>query len=248
MNPLAVVNGTLTYRADVKGYIFRSFEPLEVQATEPWVEKVVVACPAERPIEVTVTFASAPSADTARISGRLICRTILGRLALKYGLLVQEPITAAEYLEEEKDGWVTKVAAAGIPLACSGKDSKPVDPGEVACLKAELEDLSPRGEVYHDLYRVAMQAEDSVDRYMSLYRLSQSCAWTRTIKRGKSSWIVSSLRIPAKSRRTSVRTSCISWKLFTAACATRSATPGKAWTWRRPEDRLMRASTNWPRS
>lgn len=168
---MAVVKGTLTYRADVKGYIFRNFEPLEVQTAEPWVQKVVVACPAESPVEVTVTFASAPSADTARISGKLICRTILGRLALKYGLLVQEPIVAAENLEEEKDGTVTKVSAAGLSLACSGKDSKAVQPGDVAGLKAELEDLSPRGEVYHDLYRVAMQAEDSVDRYLSLYRL-----------------------------------------------------------------------------
>ncbi len=168
---MAVVKGTLMYRAQVKGFIFRSFEPLEVQTTEPWVDKVVVACPAESPIEVTVTFASAPSADTAQISGKVICRTILGRLALKYGLLAQEPFLVSENLEEEKDGMVTKVAAAGLPLTCSGKDSKSVPPGDVASLKAELEDLSPRGVVYHDLYRVAMQAEDSVDRYMTLYRL-----------------------------------------------------------------------------
>jgi hypothetical protein len=97
----------------------------------------------------------------------VICRTILGRLALNYGLLIQEPVVAAENLEEERDAVVTKVAAAGMLLACSGKDSMTIPDGDLAGLKAELEDLSPRGEVY----RVAVQAVDPVNRYMSLYRL-----------------------------------------------------------------------------
>ena len=168
---MTTVDGTLTYRAEVKGFIFRSFGPLAVRTTEPWVEKVVVACPAESPIEVTVTFASAPSADTVRISGKVICRTTLGRLVLRYGLCVQEPLVTSENLEETKDGVVTKVAAAGLPLACAGKDSQLVPAGDLAALTADLEDLSPHGEMYHDLYRVAMQAEDVVDRYLSLYRL-----------------------------------------------------------------------------
>ncbi len=55
-----MVRGTLKFTCDVLGFIFRSFEPLEVRTTEPWVEKVVLECRNETPIEVTVTFASAP--------------------------------------------------------------------------------------------------------------------------------------------------------------------------------------------
>lgn len=166
-----MVKGTLKYTCDVLGFIFRSFEPLEIQTTEPWVEKVVVECRNEKLIEVTVTFASAPSADTAFISGKLICRTIVGRLALQYGLCIQEPLLAAQDLEEEKDGKTTKVVASGIPMVCNGKDSKNVEPQDIAALKADLEDLRPNREDYEELYRVAMQATDNVDRYMSLYRI-----------------------------------------------------------------------------
>jgi hypothetical protein len=167
----SIVNGTLTYTCDVLGFIFRSFEPLEIRTTEPWVEKVLVECRNEKPIEVTVTFASAPSADTAFISGKMICRTIAGRLAMQYGLCIQEPLLAAQELLEEKDGRTTRVVAGSFPMVCSGKDSKRIEPHEVAGLKADLEDLRPNREDHEELYRVAMQSADNVDRYMSLYRI-----------------------------------------------------------------------------
>jgi len=166
-----VVKGTLKYTCDVLGFIFRSFEPLEVRATEPWVEKVVVECRNETPLEVTVTFASAPSAETALISGRVICRTIVGRLALQYGLCVQEPFLAAQDLEEDKDGRTTKVVAGGAPMVCNGKDSQKISPQDLPGLKVELEDQRPNRQNYEELYRIAMQAVDNVDRYMSLYRI-----------------------------------------------------------------------------
>lgn len=167
----SVVKGTLKYTCNVLGYIFRSFDPLEIQTTEPWVERVVVECRDETPIMVTVTFASVPSVDTAIISSKVICRTIIGRLALKFGLCVQEPFLSAQELEEEKDGKTTRVATAYAPLSISGKESKKVEHKDVADLKAELEDLRPNKQDYEELYRVAMQAVDGVDRYMSLYRI-----------------------------------------------------------------------------
>ncbi|HLN30053.1 MAG TPA: methylamine utilization protein MauJ [Gemmataceae bacterium] len=165
------VKGTLKYTCDVLGLIFRSFDPLEIQTTEHWVEKIVVECRNEKPIELTVTFASAPSADTALISGKVICRMIVGRLALQYGLCIQEPILAAQELVEEKDGRTKKVIAGSFPMVCSGKDNKKIEPQDVAALKADLEDLRPNRQDYEELYRVAMQAVDNVDRYMSLYRI-----------------------------------------------------------------------------
>lgn len=165
-----MVSGTLTYRAEVKGFIFRNFAPLEVQTTEPGVANVVVGCPGESPIEVIVKIASSASADTARITGKSICRTILSRLSLKYRLCVQEPLVA-EDLQEENDTAVTNLAAGAMPMSCPGKDSKDVKPEDVSGLKADLEDPTPPGHIYYDLYRLAMQAEDSVDRFMSLYRL-----------------------------------------------------------------------------
>ncbi len=165
------VKGTLKYASAVQGYIFRSFDPLEIQTPEPWVEKVVVECREESPIVVTITFASAPSVDTALISGKVICRTVVGRLALRYGLCAQEPLLTSEELEEERDGKRVKAAASAAPLFCSGKDSKRVEPNDSAELKKELEDLRPHRHDYEELYRIAMQAADAVDRYMSLYRI-----------------------------------------------------------------------------
>lgn len=166
------VKGTLKYASAVQGYIFRSFDPLEIETPEPWVEKVVVECRDESPIVVTVAFAAAPSVDTALISGKAICRTVVGRLALKYGLCAQEPLLTSEELEEEKDGTTVKAAASAVALSCSGKDSKRVEQNEAAELEKELEDLRPHRHDYEELYRrIAMQAADAVDRYMSLYRI-----------------------------------------------------------------------------
>ena len=64
-----------------------------------------------------------------------------------------------------------KAAASAVPLFCSGKDSKRVEQNDAAELKKELEDLRPHRQDYEELYRIAMQAEDTVDRYMSLYRI-----------------------------------------------------------------------------
>lgn len=167
----SIVKGTLKYTCDVLGFIFRSFEELEIETTEPWVEKVIVECRDEKPIEVSVTIASAPSAEGALISSRVICRTIVGRLALRYGLCIQEPILASQSLVVMKDGSTTNVAVGSIPMAISGKDSLSLDSQELAALKLDLEDLRPNKQDYEELYRVAMQSADSVDRYMSLYRI-----------------------------------------------------------------------------
>ncbi len=101
----------------------------------------------------------------------MICRTIIGRLALQYGLCIQEPLLAAQDLEEEADGRTTKVVAGRFPMVCNGKESKKIEPPDLPGLKAELEDLRPNRRDYEELYRVAMQAADNIDRYMSLYRI-----------------------------------------------------------------------------
>ena len=78
---------------------------------------------------------------------------------------------AAQNLMVEKDGITTNVAVGSIPMVCSGKDSRSLDLQDLASLKVDLEDLRPNKQDYEELYRVAMQSVDGVDRYMSLYRI-----------------------------------------------------------------------------
>ncbi len=137
----AIVKGTLKYSCEVRGFVFRSFDPMEIQANDRSVDKVVVECRNETPIEITVSFASASSADAAFITSKDICRKIVGRLALRYGLCIQEPLLVEKQLLEEKDGTKKNVVAGSIPMACSGKVSQKIEPQEVAKLKADLEDL-----------------------------------------------------------------------------------------------------------
>jgi hypothetical protein len=168
-----VVKGSLTYRAEVKGFIFTRFGPVDVCVAQAGVEKVVVSCPEESPIALTVTFAAISSEEAARIAGRQICRDLLNRLAVQYCLCIQEPGLPDEAFELVGTGGETvRTAATSATAVMFGKRTVEVD---AADLRAELEQLSPTGEVYYDLFRVAMQAQDEVDRFLSLYRILLLC-------------------------------------------------------------------------
>src|SRR5437764_1268884 len=86
-----MAKGTLTFRAEVRGPQFARFAPFEIQTAEAGVEKVVVACPDETPVELSVAFSSVPSVESACILGREIARKVLDRIACKYCLSIQEP-------------------------------------------------------------------------------------------------------------------------------------------------------------
>ena len=167
-----MIRGTLTYRAAVKGFIFARFAPFEVQVSQAGVERVVVGCSAESPIELTVTFSSVPSEDAARIIGKQVSRDLLSRLAVQYCLCIQEPCAPDASFESVGPGGETiRTAATSATAYTSGKRTVEVDAAEIAVLKADLERPGPAGEVYYDLFRVALQAQDEVDRFMGLYRI-----------------------------------------------------------------------------
>jgi hypothetical protein len=131
----------------------------------------VVGCPNETPVEVHITFSSAPSVESANVLGRQIARKVLDRIAYRYCLNVQEPGAPSAAFQEMDGSDVRHFVADSATCFISGKLTEELAGAAAAGLKAELEIASLPGEAYYRLFRMALQTQDPVDRFLALYRI-----------------------------------------------------------------------------
>src|SRR5258708_34797283 len=83
-----MLTGTLTYAAQMKGL---QFDQIEIQPQEPAVERVQLANPDGKELQISVCFSAISSHDEARAIAARLMELILDRLAFQQNTAIGFP-------------------------------------------------------------------------------------------------------------------------------------------------------------
>jgi hypothetical protein len=166
----AMLKGTLNYVAGMTGL---QFDGLEVMASAgPAVVKVQLASDGKH-LQIAIHFRAVGSQDEARTLANRIIEPILDRLTFAES-------RAIAFLREVS-GAFSEIGGGGSVHNVSVSDTlgitdrftaiRTMHANSVAQLKATLERAAPAGEKHYAAFRQALNTEELVDRYLSLYRI-----------------------------------------------------------------------------
>ncbi len=166
-----MLNGTLTYTATMKGL---QFEGLELTPNEPGIERVELKSPDGTDLLITVHFAAVASQEEARTRAARLIEPILDQLAFhtQRAIGFPRPLSGA-FTEIRTDNSPDRNHFLSDHLCLQDKVTAVVvmHAQSVAQLKAELERPNSRRPQHLAALRSALNAEDMVDCYLSLYRI-----------------------------------------------------------------------------
>jgi hypothetical protein len=150
------------------------FDGLEIPSAEPTIERIQLANPEGTELQIAISFSAVGSQDEARTIAARVIEPILNRLAFQENIAIgfPRPLTSS-FIEIQTDGPLDHNLSlvAHVYVQDYFTAIRVLHPNAAAQLQADLVRPAPAGEPHYSAFRQALNAEDFVDRFMSLFRI-----------------------------------------------------------------------------